>query len=502
MPAKGGTQTEETKKKISEALKKNGGLDTTVKRSPVAQKLFKKYSASKSKTNEMKAEINQLVLLRKSAPKGKAGAKAREAAKTKIKAIREKMKVEAEVRADIVRQAKAERRVKQARIVIEKSKLRVAKLQALEKKVQERQARAKTPEQKKALKEYLKRISDLFSRQALMVKEANKVIKSKGTTAKTSKGMFDFSELIDMFSERDYKPYRELTTQEKRANLELLNNNFNKIESELENAFLEETSRQIDAIAEEAEKVVEEDDMSLVDKLLFGGLLLYRRSVASAARQAYEVGKQGAAQEVEVPVPPTDKNNTEIQKAEAEQIAQMYTQEMENEVKSTARNAILAGATANVAAVAIRNALNKRASEMISGITGTIPGQNINRGRKQVFYENLAKITHFQRSEVLDSRTCNICLSLDKRILPADDPFTHLEVVHSHCRGTWVPIFNADEAPKASAVGIPKTVRGAFDSIDGRPVVNDFKQIKKPMNTKENPDAQEEIKRRLEKKKV
>lgn len=498
MPGKGQSQSEETKKKISEALKKNGGLDTSVKRSPAAQKLFKAYTSSKAKSNELKAEINKLVLLRKSAGNKKSASKTK--ITQKIKDLHAKMKAEMEVRKGIVAEAKKERRIKQAKMAIEKAKLRIIKLQKIEKAVQERKDKAKTSEQKKKLKEYLVRISDLFTRQATLVKEANRVISGK-STGKKAKGTFDFEDSVEFFMEREYKPYRELTPQETRANLELLNENFNKIENDLETAFLDETQDQIDTITQKAEKAVQDEDMGLVEGLIFGGYAVYRRSTANAAKQAYEVGKVSAAKELDIPMPATDKTNTQIQKAEGDQIAEMYTTELENEAKASARNAILAGATANVAAVAIKNALTKRASEMISGISGTIPGQNINRGRKQVFYANLDKITHFQRSEVLDSRTCNMCLSLDKRILSSDDPFAHLEIVHTYCRGTWVPIFTSEEQPKTSNVGIPKTVRSAFDSIDGRPVVNDFKQIKKPMNTKENPEAKEEIAKRLAKKK-
>lgn len=504
MPQKGHSQSEETKKKISEALKKDGV--EIVKRSPKAKKLFDKYMSSKSRTSEMRIAFGALLAKRKALGNKKATKAARAKITEQLKGIREKMKQEVLARRELVAQAKAERRMKQAKMMIAKAKLRTQKLKGVEQKAKERLQKAKTPEAKQKLQEYLKRIADLFKKQDSIVNEAKGIISDKGQKAlNKGKGTFDFDEFdhdLDLLlSERQYSPYRALTVQEERADLEFLNEKFNQLEGGLEEAYLEETQAQIDALTAKAEKSVKEGDMKAVEALIFGGYLLFRNSVNDTAKQAYQIGKSSASKEMKVPEPPTDKNNTQIRNAEAEQIADMYVTEMGNEAKSVVRNAILAGATANVAAVAVRSSLNKRASEMISGISGTVPGMYLNRGRKQVFFANLNKITHFQRSEVLDIRTCNMCLSLDKRIVKADDPFSHMETIHTYCRGTWVPIFTSEEQPKDSAVGVPKTIRDSFESIDGRPVVNDFKQLKKPMNTKENPEAKAEIEKRLNKKK-
>jgi len=95
---------------------------------------------------------------------------------------------------------------------------------------------------------------------------------------------------------------------------------------------------------------------------------------------------------------------------------------------------------------------------------------------------------------VLDGNTCNMCLSLDKRVVEAGDPIAEMDMVHTHCRGLWVPIFASEEQPDNNP--IPKTVIDSFDLLDGRPTVNGFKQLKKPI-AKSNEDAQRIIKDKI-----
>jgi len=500
MPDKGHAQSEETKKKISEALKKDG--TDIVKRSPEAQKLFKSYNESRAKSIEMKAEIENLLAANKSLGRKKGTKGQRAKINKQINALRDKMKAEAAARQAIVDNAKAQKRVKQAELVIEKTKLRTKKLDQIKQSINERLAKAKTPEAKQRIKDTLARVDDMYSRQDELKKKADGIISEKGKTDKISKTSFDFSESshFEALGERVYKPWRALTLQEERMDPEKVNSDMNDLEKELEALLIALTLIQIEAIVKRLGRAIETKDIPLIESTVFGGQQDYKNAFNDTAKKAYEIGKNGASKEADVPAPATKKISNQIRAAETDQLAEVFVQEMENEGKSMARNSVATGATANVAKAALFATLTRTAGKMISNASGIVPAQYVNRGRKQVFYDNIMKITHFQRSEVLDTRTCNTCLSLDKRIVKADDPFAQLEIVHSFCRGTWVPIFSEEDQPEDSAVGIPKVIRGSFNSVDGRPLANDFKQIKRPINTKENPEAQAEIEKRLKKK--
>ncbi len=502
MPDKGHAQSEETKKKISEALKKDGAEIVT--RSPEAQKLFKTYTDSRSRSLEMKAQIESLISANQKLGRKKGTKGQRSKNNKQIEALRKKMKQEAENRREIVENAKAEKRLKQAKLVIEKTKLRTSKLEKIKQSINERLAKAKTPEAKQRIKDSLSRVDEMFKRQDEVKNKADEIISKKGKSDNVSKGSFDFSENTGepefvALGERKYKPWRALTLQEERMDPEKVNSDMNDMETELELLLIALTVLQIESIVKKLGRAIETKDIPLIESTFFGGYQDYKNALNNTAKKAYEIGKTGAAKESGVPVPATQRINNQIRSAESDQIAEVFVQEMENEGKSLARNAIATGATANVAKAALFATLTRAAGKMISNASGIVPAQFVNRGRKQVFYENITKITHFQRSEVLDVKTCNMCLSLDKRIVKADDPFAQLEIVHSFCRGTWVPIFAEEKPPEQSSTGIPKNIRDSFNSVDGRPLANDFKQIKRPLNTKENPEAQKEIEKRLKK---
>jgi hypothetical protein len=95
-----------------------------------------------------------------------------------------------------------------------------------------------------------------------------------------------------------------------------------------------------------------------------------------------------------------------------------------------------------------------------------------------------------QRSELLDSRTCNYCLSLDGRTIERDDPFGRNTIFHSSCRGIWVSILR-DEEEKPAIGGIPQSLRDRFGDA-----VNELIQPRVPNNTK-NSLARKEIEKRL-----
>ena len=94
----------------------------------------------------------------------------------------------------------------------------------------------------------------------------------------------------------------------------------------------------------------------------------------------------------------------------------------------------------------------------------------------------------------MDNKTCAMCMSLDQRVVRADDPMAKMDLVHTHCRGIWVPIMG-DESFKGS-FGLPKTITDRLETVGGVPAINSFTQLKKPIN-RSNEAVQDEIKRRL-----
>ena len=88
----------------------------------------------------------------------------------------------------------------------------------------------------------------------------------------------------------------------------------------------------------------------------------------------------------------------------------------------------------------------------------------VNHGRNVVHMINADKIYALQRSELLDSRTCNYFLSLDGRTIEKDDPFGRNTIFHSSCRGIWVSILmNEEEKPPIR--GISQSLKDRFGDV-------------------------------------
>jgi len=294
---------------------------------------------------------------------------------------------------------------------------------------------------------------------------------------------------------KPFRAPRKLTMQEHRMNLKELNDQFNEAETSLEDDLTVITQQEIDRYAEQVKKKLDAGDIAAIGAL---GYLLFgksREAIAKAIRHAYDTGKIGAAKELGVDRPTTPLTTSQIMKIDIDDWAKGYQYELEQRSREVVKDAVISGAGAAAIASAVKSKSKDDAARMISNMSGTMVGQYVNRGRMTVFEKYLTKIKAFQRTEVLDMVTCNMCLSLDGKVIKPDDPMAHLDITHSNCRGLWVPIYEAD-TEQPGITGIPKSVTDTFDTVDGRPRVNSFKQLKKPISPSSK-EAADLIRRKL-----
>lgn len=296
-------------------------------------------------------------------------------------------------------------------------------------------------------------------------------------------------------AEKPLRIGRVLSLQEKRVGFKLLNDQFNETETDLEDELSTMTIEELNRYAESVKKKLDAGDIAGIGAASF---LIYgrvKKAIEKAIKKSYESGKFGAAKEMKIERPSTPTVDQNIMAMDIEDNARAYSYELEQRSRELIKDAVISGASTAAIVSALKTKVKDDASKMITNISGTIVGQYINRGRNSVFQRNLDKIVGFERSEVLDDVTCDMCLTLDQRVIKADDPMAAMDIVHSNCRGVWVPIFETDEE-KPEITGLPKTVVDSFDTVDGRPRVNAFQQLKKPMNSN-NKDVQEVIRRKM-----
>lgn len=194
----------------------------------------------------------------------------------------------------------------------------------------------------------------------------------------------------------------------------------------------------------------------------------------------YDLGKETASKELKINKPKTPLIVTQNINAEADILATIIEQNINNEAKSIAQTAFFAGATASAIVISIREMLKANAKQVGRMAGGTIVGDMLNKGRTTVFEQKeiQAKLVAYQRNEVLDINTCPMCRSLDKRFIKPDDQFKNLTLVHQNCRGYWIPVFELQDL-QGKTTGIPKFIVERFDTVGGVPIINQFKQFKK-----------------------
>lgn len=286
-----------------------------------------------------------------------------------------------------------------------------------------------------------------------------------------------------------YKPFRKLTVQEERSNFEKLNEKFNTLQGEIEDE-LEQIKK--DAIRETIEQTkikIAAGDYVTIGAVPSTILDRVRASIKRVIAEAYNFGQGMAVGEIQSTVPDATRpamsdKGRKLRDLEAEGLTAAFIDRLEAAARSTALNAINADAADTAVITAVRDSMEDEGQRMIANISGTVVGQGINRGRLETFNHFIEKIQKFQRSEVIDGATCEMCESLDGRVVAVDDPVANMDLVHTDCRGVWVPVMVDDEQPPLDPV--PKSILDNFEKVDGRPVINAFKNLKKPNLSKDN----------------
>lgn len=492
--AKGKPLDEETKKKISEALRKRYGTkdESSDKRSAAGQAYLDRFVSKRVDYEDVKAQRDDLIAQAKKLGRTKKTAAARKEIRKQIAELTKQMKQQHEVMRTIKSEATGERRKKNAEIYVKKAEARVGQYNALITKVSDLLAKTEDPDRRVRLQAQLNRALNGKVGLEKRIGSAQDIAAGKIDAKKST--VFDFHEYLE---DRSFSPIRDLTLQEERVDVEKLNEFFNDNEGRLSDQMIALTIDELERVAKQSKDKLDARDIAAIAGIAFLFRDKIKNILRSSIKESYNKGKTMAAIEMGLSREGllTPLLDTQLMNLDADDIAESYVASLENTAKSALKAGVAADASIDGTISAMTAKVKDEASKMITNISGTIVGQYMNRGRDMVFGSNLTKIISFQRSEVLDGRTCATCLSLDKRVIKPDDPMRELETVHTHCRGFWVPIFDND-ATKPDVTGIPKTVTDSFDLIDGRPIVNAFKNLKKPINDVSK-EAQSEIRKRL-----
>jgi hypothetical protein len=176
----------------------------------------------------------------------------------------------------------------------------------------------------------------------------------------------------------------------------------------------------------------------------------YARIIKNASRSAFQYGKTNAAKEIGVNAPSDPSDMLKAIDIQADAIASHQVAEIVGQSKTAYAEALNKGLSITAALGAADAVAHDAIDELVTDTSRILMAGYVNYGRGAVYQGNGDKIYALQRSELLDARTCNYCLSVDGRTIEKGDAFGRNTIFHSSCRGIWVSIL-MDEEDKPSA---------------------------------------------------
>ncbi len=249
------------------------------------------------------------------------------------------------------------------------------------------------------------------------------------------------------FNEGKFTPWRKFTEPEKKVSFESINKTMADLEKEFEVGAFDILKPLKDDFMAQLNKAIIADNPRLVKEVEVKFATEYKTLLKNIMRQAYEFGKNNAAAEMGVKPPSSAAYDLANIDMIADTITNTTMAKLESSGKLAAANAMTSAANSIQSAALIDELLNDAVNDVVINTRGLIVNQSLNNGRSRTFEDNAEDIYALQRSEVLDEKTCNFCLSMDGRVIEKDDAWAKTNSYHSGCRGIWVDILKDEKNP-------------------------------------------------------
>lgn len=470
--AKGQPLSAETKKKISEALKKGGTADP--------ESLQGKYdrddeiSSRSFNIADAKRRIQELRDTIKAFQETSKGIKNRSAKRAFNASIKAKV---AEMRTMIA--------VGVAGIKAERGKIKERKDEIRDEHHQE-----KAIEREQKMRDRLQNKQDKINERIQAAKDSlmnAKTPEARDRIRARIDEMMEEHDEIDQqlrsaqplsLAERGY--FRQLTLAENRVKFADVENFFDNIEKGLSDYLDELTATQKKQLMAEIKRILDSEDIGAVADLAIPGNAELLEELKKRAKEALEEGKKTAALEVGGTIPVTSNFTKKVLEAKVALAIKIRTSALEDTIKARLVDLMNNDVGKAAAMFELEQIIDDTAEKANDLLVGKIGIDFFDEGRALTFEDMTDQLHALQRSEILDDVTCAMCMSLDGRVLAATDPFTKIGQIHTHCRGIWVGVLKTD-AELPNITPLPKSIKNKFETIEGVPSINNFKQIKVPV---------------------
>lgn len=273
--------------------------------------------------------------------------------------------------------------------------------------------------------------------------------------------------------------WRPLTAAEKRIDL-------SKIESamdSMERRFVNEVGGLLNNEKKELLKFVEEVARLGDPSLILNYFPSYKNQIADKIydlyMEAFNKGKILAANELKLSAPITKSVYQNAARTRAVGVADKLVNDLVAEVRFAMTDLMEKGVARRELVRNLGEITVAKISTLIARASSSTMVGGINTGRYSVFEGRPEVIHSLQRSEILDTRTCNYCLSIDGRSVYPGDDIAEIEQFHFNCRGIWVAI-HKEEVDKPPVTDIPDYLRERVGTL------SEFKQLPKARPLKDS----------------
>lgn len=289
--------------------------------------------------------------------------------------------------------------------------------------------------------------------------------------------------------------WRKLTFAEEKVNWKKIEDTINEMEKDFSVEAKRVLTQAKEAFMVKLHKAIATGDQKAISELTVSFAKEYKDVLKSAMKDAYAYGKNNASTEIGVQPPANTATSMQTIDLMADAVATKTAGDIEAKAKVAAANALKQDVSSLQASGTIDAMLDEAINKAVNSTAGIIVGQNINGGRNDVFERNGDKIYALQRSEVLDNRTCDFCLSMDGLVVELADTWARTDTYHDSCRGIWVAILK-DELNPPEITGVSDDLASYYG---GQP--NALVQPPRPIIQPGSPATEEVARRKEEKKK-
>jgi len=296
-------------------------------------------------------------------------------------------------------------------------------------------------------------------------------LKQASETLKYEQAFTECHDCSLKFAEESF--FRELTFAEQKIDFDTLRRTLNELEMNFSDELREIIESELSMLLARVRVALRMNDVVRLEELFSQFRFEVEQILRDQMNRSVELGKRTASKTLQVPIVSTSKERLDIMNARISSVAQKITQDLNAQVKLNALEHLQLGTDAVDAVKAIRTNAEKLVNRQVQATSSSMLMGGFNQGRDIVFEEHSEKIYALQRSEILDNRICNYCLSVDARVVTPKDPIAKQDQFHFGCRGIWVEVL-IDEENKPEITGIPDDLRNRVGSL------TDFKQIAKP----------------------